>query len=222
MNRRAFLASLSAVVSPAQQKVLLPTDVPDEYGFRIMWYAPRPPLDHATYRLEVGGLVEKPASFAVADLRKFPQLVQSSRLKCVQCWSSRADWGGFRFGELFEAVKPLKSAAAVRIDCGDKWYEHLSLDDALNNRVLLALDMEGQPLSDSHGAPLRVIDPRKYGYKSAKMITSITFVDKPGGSMACDLGPYYSESGEIQPGYDHPLDLGEGVRHKIRGGEIDY
>ena len=127
-----------------------------------------------------------------------------------------------RFGHLIEAVKPLGTAKAVRIDCGDKWYEHLSLEDVLHPRVLLTLDMEGKPLSDSHGAPLRLIDPRKYGYKSAKMIVSITFVEKMGGSMACDLGPYYSADGDIQPGYDHPLDLGDGVRHKIRGGEIEY
>ena len=51
-------------------------------------------------------------------------------------------------------------------------------------------------------------------------MTKITFVEKGGGSMACDIGPYYSPSGEILPGYDHPLDLGPNVRKKIPGGEI--
>jgi DMSO/TMAO reductase YedYZ molybdopterin-dependent catalytic subunit len=154
------------------------------------------------------------------QLRRFPQETQLSRLKCVQCWSSRATWGGFRFGHLMEVAKPRKVANAVRIDCADGWYEYMSIDELLSPRVLLTLDMEGKPLASRHGAPLRLIDPSKYGYKSAKLITSIEFVDEGKGSMACDLGPYYSPSGEILPGYDHPLDLGGKVRKKIKGGEI--
>jgi hypothetical protein len=64
-----------------------------------------------------------------------------------------------------------------------------------------------------------LIDPSRYGYKSAKLITSITFVGEAKGSMACDIGPYYSPKGEILPGYDTPLDLG-GAKRKITGGEI--
>ena len=70
------------------------------------------------------------------------------------------------------------------------------------------------------GAPLRLIDPARYGYKSAKLITAIEFVAEGKGSMACDIGPYYSPGGEIKSGYDHPLDLGPNVRRKIGGGEI--
>ena len=80
--------------------------------------------------------------------------------------------------------------------------------------------MHGEPLSDAHGAPLRLIDPAKYGYKSCKLITKISFVEEGKGSMACDIGPYYSPDGKILPGYDHPLDLGAKVRKKIAGGEI--
>ena len=65
-----------------------------------------------------------------------------------------------------------------------------------------------------------IIDPRRYGYKSAKLITAIHFVEEGKGSMACDIGPYYSPSGEIQPGYDTPLDLGGKTKRKIPGGEI--
>jgi hypothetical protein len=84
----------------------------------------------------------------------------------------------------------------------------------------MTLDMAGKPLPDRHGAPLRLIDPARYGYKSAKLITSIEFVAEGKGSMACDIGPYYSPGGEILPGYDQPLDLGAKVRRKISGGEI--
>ncbi len=227
MDRRRFLAATAAAGVTAQthaadekSKLLLPSDSPDELGFRLMWYNPVPPLDAARYELKVHGLIDKPQSFSLAQLRRLPQESQNTRMKCVQCWSSRTVWGGFRFGHLLELAKPQRSAKAVRLDCADKWYEYFSIEDLLKPRVLLALDMAGKPLADRHGAPLRLIDPGRYGYKSAKLITSIEFVAEGKGSMACDIGPYYTPGGEIKSGYDHPLDLGANVRRKISGGEI--
>jgi DMSO/TMAO reductase YedYZ molybdopterin-dependent catalytic subunit len=224
MNRRLFLASAAAASSrAADTRLLLPSDKPDEYHFRLMWYSPVPPIDQDSYRLRVGGLVASPLTLSLAELRKLRHETQSSRLKCVQCWSSRAEWGGFRLGELLELAKAKKTAKAVRIECADRWYEYFSIQDLLSPRVLFAMDMQGQPLADRHGAPLRLIDPSRYGYKSAKLITSIEFVEEGKGSMACDIGPYYSPTGEIQAGYDTPLDLGGQTKRKIRGGEItDY
>lgn len=222
MNRRRFLATAAAsatgFAASEKSKLLLPSDKPDELGFRLMWYNPVPPIDQAAYRLKIQGLVEKPQSLSVDQLRKLPHESQSSRMKCVQCWSSRASWGGFRAAPLFDIVKPKKTAHAVRVDCADKWYEYFTIEDLLSPRVLFAMEMAGKPLADRHGAPLRLIDPRRYGYKSAKLITAIEFVAEGKGSMACDIGPYYSPTGEIKPGYDNPLDLGG--RHKIAGGEI--
>ncbi len=226
MRRRKFLLTGVAAASGAgvrgadRSRMLLPTDTPDELGFRVMWYNPVAPIDKATYKLEIGGMVERPQELTVEHLQQFPQEEQSSRLKCVQCWSARTTWGGFRFPELAEQVKPLAGATAVRIDSADKWYEYMSLDEMNDPGVMLCLEMAGKPLTDQHGAPLRLLAPSKYGYKSAKLITKITFVEKGEGSMACDIGPYYSPSGEILPGYDHPLDLGSGKRRKITGGEI--
>ncbi len=223
MNRRRFLAAAAATTAglrATDSKILLPSDQPDERGFRLMWYNPVAPIDTASWRLKIGGLVERPAALSVAELRQIPQETQNSRMKCVQCWSARTTWGGFRFPHLVEMAKPKAGAKAIRIDCADKWYEYFSLQDLLSPRVLLALDMAGAPLADKHGAPLRLIDPGRYGYKSAKLITAITFVAEGKGSMACDIGPYYSPTGEIQSGFDHPLDLGANIRRKITGGEI--
>lgn len=220
MNRRIWLAAAAASTLSAQdKKLLLPSDQPDEHRFRLMWYNPVPPINQATWKLKVQGLVEKPVQFSVAELRKFPQTTQNSRMKCVQCWSARATWGGFHFGHLLEIAKPLAKAKAVRVDCADKWYEYFTLADLMAKRTLMVMDMAGQPLQDKHGAPLRIIDPSRYGYKSAKLITSITFVPEGKGSMACDIGPYYSPDGTILAGYDSPLDLG-GPKRKIKGGEI--
>jgi DMSO/TMAO reductase YedYZ molybdopterin-dependent catalytic subunit len=225
VRRRQFLSTaLAASTAASGQKpgLLLPSDTPDEFGFRLMWYNPVPPLNQSTYRLKVAGLVERPLVLSVADLRRFPQESQQARMKCVQCWSAKAMWGGFRFGHLVEMARPRQNAKAIRIDCADKWFEYMSIEDMLSPRVMLVLDMGGKPLADAHGAPLRLMDPRRYGYKSAKLITSIEFVTEGKGSMACDIGPYYSPDGLIQPGYDQPLDLG-GARRRIRGGEItDY
>lgn len=226
MNRRRFMSAAAAAATvpgaraASEGRILLPTDTPDELGFRIMWYNPVPPIDKNTYRLEIGGLVEKPQRLDLDRLLSYPRVEQSTRLKCVQCWSARTTWGGFRFDELLEDVKPLAKAKSVRIDCADKWYEYMSLDEMAEPGVMLCLEMAGQPLTDQHGAPLRLLAPSKYGYKSAKLVTKITFVEKGGGSMACDIGPYYSPSGDILPGYDHPLDLGPNLRKKIPGGEI--
>lgn len=226
MNRRRFLAAAAASASAAQlraadeKKLLLPSDEPDELHFRLMWYNPVSAIDIAQYQLQIHGLVDKPFSLSLADMRRLPQESQNTRMKCVQCWSSRTVWGGFRFGHLMELAKPKSSAKAVRFDCADKWYEYFSIEDLLKPRVLMALEMAGKPLADRHGAPLRLIDPARYGYKCAKLITSVEFVTEGKGSMACDLGPYYSPGGEIKSGYDHPLDIGAGERRKINGGEI--
>lgn len=224
MDRRRFIAAAAASAATLRaqnpRKLLLPSDEPDEFHFRLMWYNPVPPIDISKYQLKIHGMVEKPQALSLADLRRLPHESQNTRMKCVQCWSSRTAWGGFRFGHLVEIARPAKAAKAVRFDCADKWYEYFTIEELMRPRVLLALDMAGEPLADRHGAPLRLIDPGRYGYKSAKLITAVEFVAEGKGSMACDIGPYYSPGGEIRSGYDHPLDLGSNVRRKISGGEI--
>src|SRR6185503_18103844 len=113
MNRRAFLsgaAGAAGLRAAETRRLLLPSDKPDELGFRLMWYNPVEALDRAAWRLKLGGLVEQPQQLTLARLRALPQEKQSARMKCVQCWSARTDWGGFRFGHLLEMAKPRKTA----------------------------------------------------------------------------------------------------------------
>lgn len=108
MNRRKFLLAAGAGAAlgrAADTKVLLPSDEPDAAGFRLMWYSPVPPLDPQSWRLKIGGLVESPAALSLGDLRKLPQEKQSSRLKCVQCWSARTERGGVRFHDVVVAPR---------------------------------------------------------------------------------------------------------------------
>src|SRR5260370_41844244 len=98
MNRRLFMASaVAATLRGAETKLLLPSDKPDEYNFRLMWYNPVPPIDQKAYRLQVKGLVEKPMGCSLADLRPFPHESQNSRMKRAQCCSARANAGGVPF-----------------------------------------------------------------------------------------------------------------------------
>lgn len=227
LNRRIFVSAAAAAASSnadqPKSKLLMPSDQPDEFYLKLMWYNPVPPINQQTWKLQLKGLLERPQQIGLPQLRAFPHRTQSSRMKCVQCWSSRASWGGFGFQSILDIAKPSKKAKAIRIDCADKWYEYFTLEQLLQPHVLFVLDLEGKPLPDKHGAPLRLLDPSRYGYKSAKLITAITFVEEGKGSMACDIGPYYSPDGKILPGYDTPLDLGGKTKRKISGGEItDY
>jgi len=82
--------------------------------------------------------------------------------------------------------------------------------------------MNGEPLTPEHGAPLRLVIPFKYGYKSSKLITKITLLNHGGQGIVADTWPYYSQTGNIEAGYDHPYDF-PGQTKKISGGEImDY
>jgi len=90
LSRRSLIAVPALAFANTKPKLLLPSDQPDEYGFRLMWYNPVPPIDQAKWRLDIKGLVEKPRQITLAELRSLPQTQQSSRMKCVQCWSARA------------------------------------------------------------------------------------------------------------------------------------
>lgn len=224
----AFAARPPALPQPAapfpgadvqSRKLIIPTDTPDRFKLKVMEFNPIAAPDPAKWELEVGGLCARPLKLKLADLKQFKAVKQSSRLKCVQCWSARISWEGFRCGEVFRIADPKPSATHVRLDCADMYYDYVKLDELLYPRTLFALGMNGEPLTPEHGAPLRLVMPFKYGYKSSKLIAKITFVDHGGQGVVADTWPYYSQTGDVEPGYDHPFDFPGQVR-KIRGGEI--
>ena len=118
--------------------------------------------------------------------------------------------------EHLEPANDKLEMAAKASSSQDAWDLYASRYWAL--RTLWESDYDAEsPIADPD---LKMIDPSRYGYKSAKLMTSIEFVSEGKGSMACDIGPYYSPGGEILPGYDTPLDLGGKTKRKIKGGEI--
>lgn len=235
MKRRAFIQS--ALVTAAWSaygtafggqsdrhsgRWIIPTNKPDRFGLKVMAFNPILKPDLASYRLSISGLVQQPVELTTTDLDRLVHVTQNSRLKCVQCWSGRIDWEGFRAQALLKLATPKAEAGWVRVDCADKYYDFVKLEDLLHPRTLFATAMQGEALTFEHGAPLRLVLPHKYGYKSSKLITSLTFLDKGGKGLQADGMPYYSETGDILPGVDHPFEYPDDVR-KITGGEItDY
>ncbi len=186
--------------------------------FYINYWKPLRRIKAKDWTLEVGGLCENTHTFTLDQLKNLPPITQSSRLKCVECWSAKAEWAGFHFSELMKLCPPKPEATGVVFHCGDIYTEHLSLEDLNHPRTLLVTQMDGGPLSDEHGFPLRVIVPFKYGYKSPKAIVKIEYASDLRYGTWSKIGPY-SPDGTILPGTDHPLDLGK-TPHRISGGEI--
>jgi len=168
--------------------------------------------------LAVTGMVKHKLALGYEDLFGFPRVSQVSRLKCVECWSAKAKWEGFRFQDLVDRVQPDPKAKYVTFQSADSYYESYALEELLRPRVLMVLRMNDQPLSRDHGFPLRLIAPFKYGYKNIKYITQIEFTDSRKRNYWADFGPY-SVDGTIQPGIDHPLDY-QKKPLSINGGEV--
>lgn len=187
-------------------------------SFYINFWKPMRRINAAIWKLKISGLCENPKTLTLDELYKLPVRSQSSRLKCVECWSARAEWSGFSIKELERMVRPHTSALGVVFHCGDDYKEYLPREALNQDRVLLAHTMNGEPLSDAHGFPLRVIAPSKYGYKNPKAILEMEYVREHQAGTWSKIGPY-SPDGTILPGTDHPLEYGKKAR-RISGGEI--
>lgn len=186
-------------------------------NWNIRYFQPYRPIDHDEWRLTVEGLVEVEQSFSLNDLLALSRVEQDTRMKCVECWSARAEWVGFTYDALAEIVRPLPEATWVYFECADGYYESLSIEELSQPRVIFAYEMDGEPLLDEFGAPLRLVVPPKYGYKGPKVITLMRFETGQKKGYWPTVGPY-SADGTIQPGRDLPLDLGEA--QEVSGGEI--
>ena len=186
--------------------------------FYINYWKPFRRIKTEDWVLEVTGLCENSRTFTLDQLTDLPSTTQTSRLKCVECWSAKAKWTGFHFSELMKLCPPQPEATGVVFHCGDIYQEHLSLEDLTHPRTLLVTHMDDAPLSDEHGFPLRVIVPFKYGYKNPKAILKIEYVSEVQYGTWSKIGPY-SPDGTILPGTDHPLDLGK-IPRRISGAEI--
>jgi DMSO/TMAO reductase YedYZ molybdopterin-dependent catalytic subunit len=141
----------------------------------------------ANWRLPVGGLVEKPASYSLAELRALPSRTQITRHDCVEGWSCIGKWKGVPLAHVLERVVLKPEARYLVFTCADtleqtldgtgRYYESIGLEDAFHPQTILAYDMNDEVLSVPHGAPLRLRVERQLGYKMAKYVMKIDAVD---------------------------------------------
>lgn len=157
----------------------------------------------AGYRLVVDGLVERPLSLGLSDLRARPARTQITKHDCVEGWTSIAEWTGVRLEALLDEAGLRPEARYIVFHCfdaldqredGERYYESIDLIDARHPQTILAYDMNGEVLPVPHGAPLRLRVERQLGYKHAKYIRRIEAVASF-GHLGAGKGGYWEDRG---------------------------
>lgn len=181
-------------------------------------------LKNSDWRIEVSGLIEKPQTLGLDDMISLAGGSLEERIyrfRCVEAWSMVVPWSGFPLASLIEKLKPKASAKYVQFQTfSDKkigpnltgmphypwpYTEGLTLEEAKNPLTLIATGMYGKALPKQNGAPLRLIVPWKYGFKSIKSIVKIEFTDKEPKTLWNALAPdEYGFYANVNPQVDHP------------------
>jgi sulfoxide reductase catalytic subunit YedY len=179
------------------------------------------PFRPLPWTLEVTGLVAKPKTFDLDDLlRSFPLEERLYRHRCVEAWAMAIPWTGLPLGALLRKVEPLPAARYVRFVSfhrpgeasrqSDRYLpwpytEGLTLAEATNELAFLATGMYGHPLLKQHGAPVRLVVPWKYGFKSAKSIVRIELTAEQPATFWNTLVPHeYDFEANVNPRVPHP------------------
>jgi DMSO/TMAO reductase YedYZ molybdopterin-dependent catalytic subunit len=176
-----FVTPVAADLAP-----ILPTS-----GWRIYSVADHmPTFEPASWRLTVGGLVGRELTLDYEGLRALPSVEQVSTFHCVTGWTVRdVRWKGVRLAEVIGPAQPSASAHALRFVSAEVPYDdYLTHAQAALPDVLLAYEMDGKPLSRGHGAPLRLVIPEMYGYKSVKWVQRIELVPRAADGYWEELG----------------------------------
>ncbi|WP_407947257.1 molybdopterin-binding protein [Parasphingopyxis marina] len=155
----------------------------------------------ADFRLRVDGLVSRPLSLSLAELRAMPRRTQITRHDCVEGWSAIGQWTGVPLSRLLDLAGLRDSANYIVFHCADTYgsqgrpyYESIDLIDAFHPQTILAYDMNGQQLPERHGAPLRARVERQLGYKHAKYVTRLEAVASLDGIHG-GKGGYWEDNG---------------------------
>lgn len=182
-------------------------------------YAEAMPI--SPWTIEVEGLVHKPGKWALEDLLKLSPIEERIyRLRCVEGWSMVIPWEGYSLSELIRRVEPMGSAKFVEfVSLADPQHmrglksgvldwpysEGLRLDEAMNPLTLLAFGMYGHVLPKQNGAPVRLVVPWKYGFKSAKSIVKIRFLEEmPATAWNKSARHEYGFYSNVNPAVPHP------------------
>ena len=172
------------------------------------------------WTVEVSGLVNNPKTYDIEDLLKFPQEVRVYRLRCVEAWSMVIPWTGFPLASLLKEVEPTSDAKFVRFETvyrpkempGQKslfypwpYQEGLRLDEAMHDLTILATGLYGMPMPNPNGAPIRLVVPWKYGFKSIKSIVRIELTAEQPSTLWNSIGANeYGFYSNVNPERPHP------------------
>jgi len=174
------------------------------------------------WTVEVYGMVNNPKTYGIEDLLSgFTQEERIYRLRCVEAWSMVIPWTGFPLANLLKEVEPTSDAKYVRFETvyrpeempgqGNSFFypwpyqEGLRLDEAMNDLALLATGLYGQSLPNPNGAPIRLVVPWKYGFKSIKSIVKIELTDQQPETLWNTVGPNeYGFYSNVNPERSHP------------------
>ena len=201
------------------------------------------------WEIKIGGLVEKPMTIDVRDLiEKFGLEERVYRFRCVEAWAMIVPWTGFPLSKLIAMVEPRSEAKFVRFETFNRpdqapgfarlsnypwpYTEGLRMDEAMNPLTLVTTGIYGKSMPKQHGAPIRMVVPWKYGYKSIKSIVKIDFVDKQPNTLWESLAPdEYPFESNVNPAVPHPrwsqatervIDTGDRVRTEPYNGYGKY
>ncbi|HXT38555.1 MAG TPA: protein-methionine-sulfoxide reductase catalytic subunit MsrP [Candidatus Angelobacter sp.] len=203
----------------------------------------------APWPVQVGGLVEKPMTLDATELVDMFGLEERVyRMRCVEAWAMIVPWTGFQFSRLIEKVVPKPEAKFVRFETFNRpdqspgmaeapnypwpYFEGLRLDEAMNPLTMMVTGIYGKPLPKQHGAPIRMVVPWKYGYKSIKSVVKIEFITKQPRTFWETLQPEeYPFESNVNPNVPHPrwsqateriIDTGDRVKTLLYNGYGKY
>jgi DMSO/TMAO reductase YedYZ molybdopterin-dependent catalytic subunit len=151
----------------------------------------------ANWRLDVGGLVDRPLRLSLTDIGAFPQRAQITRHDCVEGWSAIGKWQGPMLGNVLKAAGVRPSVRYIVFTCADLWsgapyYESIDMVYAFHPQTILAWAMNDKRVSVGHGAPIRLRVERHLGYKNAKYVMRIDAVASLAG-IGLGKGGYWED-----------------------------
>lgn len=154
----------------------------------------------ANWTLRVDGMVERPLALPLAMLRAMPQRQQITRHDCVEGWSAIGQWQGPRLSAVLDLARVRPQARYAVFHCADRfgstpYYESIDLIDARHPQTILAWQMNGAPLPEAHGAPIRLRVERQLGYKHAKYVMRIELRENLDGLYG-GRGGYWEDAGD--------------------------
>jgi DMSO/TMAO reductase YedYZ molybdopterin-dependent catalytic subunit len=152
-----------------------------------------PVIDRSSWRLQVTGLFDRPRSLTLSDLLTYPAVTQPITLSCISNpvggdLISTGDWTGVRLRDVLKDLGIRPEAKALLVTAVEDFYESVEMEDLLDSRTLLVYGMNGKPLPEAHGFPLRIYIPNRYGMKQPKWITGIEASDHNGPGYWVDRG----------------------------------